>query len=135
MFFGFAGVKNLTLRFPPTAVPAAETSYYCMIFDLAKHGDFHLVATNPVVDNRHVMHHMLLFGCDERGKSLVDVYLINKALSLCWAYCLLPCGPRTLYQLIAPGIRNTSDVSLHYCLHNPSEVYRSSPYWICGHPY
>ncbi|KAL5011657.1 hypothetical protein ScPMuIL_010208 [Solemya velum] len=62
-------VRRVTLRLPPTAVPAKETSYFCMIFELPTDGDFHMVATQPVLDNRHVMHHILLFGCDESGET------------------------------------------------------------------
>ncbi|KAK3577799.1 hypothetical protein CHS0354_024842 [Potamilus streckersoni] len=60
------GMMKKTLKFPESHVPSAVTSYHCMIFDLPKDDDFHLVATRPEVDNSHVVHHMLLFGCDER---------------------------------------------------------------------
>ena len=60
----FADVKNVTVRFPKTTVPSLETNYFCMTFDLPTDGDYHVIATTPVIDNVNVMHHMLLFGCD-----------------------------------------------------------------------
>ncbi|KAL3870847.1 hypothetical protein ACJMK2_038884 [Sinanodonta woodiana] len=63
---GQSGMMTKTLKFPKSDVPPKVTSYHCMIFDLPVDGDFHLVATRPEVDNSHVVHHMLLFGCDER---------------------------------------------------------------------
>ena len=58
---------NITVRFPETPVPAVETSYMCMIFDLPSDRDYHLMAYEPVIDNEHVMHHILLYGCDPDG--------------------------------------------------------------------
>lgn len=54
-----------TLTFPNTTVPAVETNYYCMTFDLRTDGDYHLIATRPVIKNPDVVHHMLLYGCDD----------------------------------------------------------------------
>lgn len=56
-----------TLTFPNTTVPAMETNYYCMTFDLRTDGDYHLIATKPVIKNSNVVHHMLLYGCDDNG--------------------------------------------------------------------
>ncbi|KAL3870621.1 hypothetical protein ACJMK2_038669 [Sinanodonta woodiana] len=55
--------RNMTVRFPPTAVPPIETKYKCMLFDLPQDGDYHLVATNVILDNVNMMHHILVFGC------------------------------------------------------------------------
>ncbi|XP_048751456.2 DBH-like monooxygenase protein 2 [Ostrea edulis] len=57
-------VKNVTLRYPPTPVPSLETNYFCMIFELPRDGDYHMIATEPYIDNEYVMHHILLFGCE-----------------------------------------------------------------------
>ncbi|XP_061190243.1 dopamine beta-hydroxylase-like [Saccostrea echinata] len=59
------GVKNITLRYPETKVPFYETSYFCMTFELPNDGDYHLIATTPNIDNEYVMHHILLYGCDD----------------------------------------------------------------------
>ncbi|CAH1792669.1 unnamed protein product [Owenia fusiformis] len=58
-------VRNVSVRFPSTQVPATETNYYCMTVELPVDGDYHLIATTPTIDNAYVMHHMLLFGCKE----------------------------------------------------------------------
>lgn len=59
----------MTLKFPETAVPAEETSYYCMTFEFPQDGDYHMIATEPIIDNVHVMHHILLFGCTQKRKT------------------------------------------------------------------
>ncbi|KAK3089057.1 hypothetical protein FSP39_000478 [Pinctada imbricata] len=56
---------NVTLRFPETPVPAVETTYLCMTFDLPNDTDYHLIATQPIINNEYVMHHILLYGCDD----------------------------------------------------------------------
>lgn len=57
-------VKNVTFRFPKTPVPAEETTYMCAVFDFPEpDSDVHVIATTPVLDNRQVMHHAVLFGC------------------------------------------------------------------------
>ncbi|XP_076454722.1 uncharacterized protein LOC143289580 [Babylonia areolata] len=57
-------LRNLTLRLPAaTPVPAEETTYSCMLFRVPDDASFHLVATQPFLDNTMVVHHMLLFGC------------------------------------------------------------------------
>ncbi|XP_062619795.1 tyramine beta-hydroxylase-like [Saccostrea cucullata] len=58
-------VKNKTLRYPQTQVPNLETNYFCMTFELPNDGDYHLIATTPYIDNEYVMHHILLFGCED----------------------------------------------------------------------
>ncbi|XP_061173634.1 DBH-like monooxygenase protein 2 homolog [Saccostrea echinata] len=54
---------NQTLKFPSTMVPASETNYYCMTFDLLTDGDYHLIASQPLIDNSDVLHHMILYAC------------------------------------------------------------------------
>lgn len=58
----------MTLKFPKTRVPMEETNYYCMAFEFPHDGDYHMIATEPVIDNVHVMHHILLFGCTKNRK-------------------------------------------------------------------
>ncbi|OWF46130.1 tyramine beta-hydroxylase-like [Mizuhopecten yessoensis] len=67
------GMQNITVRFPMTAVPANETNYYCMLFELPTDEDYHMVATTPYIDNEEVMHHIILFGCDETDSPITDV--------------------------------------------------------------
>lgn len=59
-------IKNMTLTFPKTPVPVEETNYYCMAFEFPQDGDYHMIATEPIIDNIHVMHHILLFGCTKK---------------------------------------------------------------------
>ena len=64
----FADVLNFTIRFPRTLVPAKETSYFCFNFQLPDDQEYHLIATEPIIDNPNVMHHMVLLGCDNSGE-------------------------------------------------------------------
>ncbi|XP_053380250.1 uncharacterized protein LOC123524569 [Mercenaria mercenaria] len=65
--------KNFTINIPRMEVPVKETSHKCMVFDFPQDGDFHMVATTPKLDNKMVMHHILIFGCDENKKTKHDV--------------------------------------------------------------
>lgn len=58
----------MTLTFPKTPVPVEETNYYCMAFKFPQDGDYHMIATEPIIDNIHVMHHILLFGCTKKRR-------------------------------------------------------------------
>lgn len=58
----------MTLKFPKTPVPMEETNYYCMAFEFPQDGDYHMIATEPIIDNVHVMHHILLFGCTKKRR-------------------------------------------------------------------
>ncbi|XP_076456031.1 dopamine beta-hydroxylase-like [Babylonia areolata] len=57
-------LRNVTLRFPSTPVPSAETTYMCMTFDLPDDDVYDIVADQPFIDNAQVMHHMLLMSCE-----------------------------------------------------------------------
>lgn len=70
-------VKNFTIRYPVTSVPSQETNYFCMTFELPQDGDYHMIATKPVIDNEYVMHHILLFGCGESGTDKYCKFLIK----------------------------------------------------------
>lgn len=67
MQYFFSDVKNVTIRYPLTSVPSQETNYFCMTFELPQDGDYHMIASKPVIDNEYVMHHILLFGCEDSG--------------------------------------------------------------------
>ncbi|ESO92726.1 hypothetical protein LOTGIDRAFT_162200 [Lottia gigantea] len=65
-------IRNITLKFQERVpVPSRETNYYCMIFDFPTDRDYHLVATQPVLDNKQLAHHILAFGCDTSAE--IDV--------------------------------------------------------------
>nr|UQI50305.1 dopamine beta-hydroxylase isoform X1 [Chiton albolineatus] len=57
-------VKKLDLRFPRTKVPSKETTYICKVFNGLTDNPYHAIAFAPIEDNRKVLHHMLLFGCN-----------------------------------------------------------------------
>jgi hypothetical protein len=38
----------------------------CLNRTLTSDTDYHLMAYEPVIDNEHVMHHILLYGCDPK---------------------------------------------------------------------
>ncbi|XP_071155442.1 tyramine beta-hydroxylase-like isoform X1 [Mytilus edulis] len=66
---------NTTIRFPETAVPAEETTYSCMIFNLPSDQVYHLMAYEPYIDNEMVMHHILIYGCDPNEDPVPDEQL------------------------------------------------------------
>ena len=72
-----------------TPVPANVTTYQCAIFEFPDlTDDVHMIATTPVIDNRQVMHHIVLFGCKggqsyTRASGFVrSLDLLNTELSL-----------------------------------------------------
>ncbi|XP_061193883.1 DBH-like monooxygenase protein 1 [Saccostrea echinata] len=65
-------LRNITFQFPRTVVPAKETNYFCMSFEFPQDGDYHMIATEPIIDNAHVMHHILLFGCTQKSSVSMD---------------------------------------------------------------
>jgi len=78
-------VRNVTIRFPRTKVPPAETSYVCFVFDLPHDQPYHLIANKAVIDNPNVMHHMAILACED------DVELLNEPV-LCDNMGNLKCG-------------------------------------------
>uniref|UniRef100_A0A2C9JLJ9 Copper type II ascorbate-dependent monooxygenase C-terminal domain-containing protein n=1 Tax=Biomphalaria glabrata TaxID=6526 RepID=A0A2C9JLJ9_BIOGL len=62
-------VHTLNMSLPSgTKVPAKPTTYMCQIYDfesLVPAGDYHLIAVEPRLDNKYVMHHIVLFGCTD----------------------------------------------------------------------
>ncbi|BFZ15699.1 hypothetical protein BsWGS_18738 [Bradybaena similaris] len=57
-------VRILNIKFNQTKVPAVETSYYCMTFDLPSDQDYHIIANEPIIDKVNILHHMVLYGCE-----------------------------------------------------------------------
>ncbi|XP_052789490.1 dopamine beta-hydroxylase-like [Mya arenaria] len=54
---------KMDIRYPETPVPAQETTYMCMAFELPSDKPYHLIASTPIIDNREVMHHIIVYGC------------------------------------------------------------------------
>ena len=59
-----AHVHNMTIRLPPTKVPAEGESHFCLNFRLPSDQEYHLIAVTPVVDNALALHHMGFGPCD-----------------------------------------------------------------------
>ncbi|XP_033727143.1 peptidyl-glycine alpha-amidating monooxygenase A-like [Pecten maximus] len=70
--FNEIGAKNISIRIPRTAVPAAETSYYCVKFQMPSDIDYHVLGFEPLIDNANVMHHITVYGCDESDEDIKD---------------------------------------------------------------
>ncbi|XP_071155959.1 tyramine beta-hydroxylase-like [Mytilus edulis] len=64
--------RNITVKMPKRKVPRQTTTYTCLLFEFPQDQDYHIVATKPVIDNKHVMHHILLFGCDESVEDITE---------------------------------------------------------------
>lgn len=70
------GVKKHILRLPVTSVPDSVTTYMCMKFKLPTDGDYHIIAEEPVIDNDHVVHHMIMFGCQDLGNYKLHLIVV-----------------------------------------------------------
>ena len=42
-------------------VPAKEMTYQCQYMELPKDRDYHLIASEPYIDNANVMHHIVVW--------------------------------------------------------------------------
>ena len=65
----------MALQFPPTPVPAIETTYICYGFTLPNDKDYHIIAMTPIINTSQILHHMLLYVCDDMkdGKYTIQV--------------------------------------------------------------
>ena len=69
-------IREEILRIPQTKVPAKETTYICATFQFDDvNADYHVIASEPILNNTYVMHHMLLYGCDDGN--LVHSYTVG----------------------------------------------------------
>ncbi|XP_033727098.1 peptidylglycine alpha-amidating monooxygenase-like [Pecten maximus] len=64
------GTKNMSLRIPKMAVPASMTSYYCMTYQMPSDIDYHIISLEPLVDNVNVLHHILIYGCEDSDETI-----------------------------------------------------------------
>jgi len=66
-------VRSFNLRFPKTSVPAVETTYICMLMDVpAIDGDWHVIASEPLIDNANVMHHITVRLCTDAAADALN---------------------------------------------------------------
>ncbi|BFZ19031.1 hypothetical protein BsWGS_22070 [Bradybaena similaris] len=74
------GVRSVAMRLPAnSSIPARETTYACIVLDLASLGipqdqDFHLVAITPMLDNKNYIHHIGVIGCIDEMKISPNVF-------------------------------------------------------------
>ncbi|XP_067676503.1 MOXD1 homolog 1-like [Haliotis asinina] len=66
--------KKMDLKLPRTVVPAAETTYMCQIFSIPNDTDYHIIATQPLIDNVNIMHHAVVFGCTKDEAATPNPY-------------------------------------------------------------
>ena len=67
----FTGVTSIDLLIDQVAIPATETTYLCMTFDLPSDTSYHLIADEPILDNARALHHMFVSGCSSLdGKNI-----------------------------------------------------------------
>ena len=56
--------------------PTKETTYQCQYFELPKDRDYHLIASEPYIDNANVMHHIVVKGCEDKVGMFQPVILM-----------------------------------------------------------
>ncbi|GFS24645.1 DBH-like monooxygenase protein 1 [Elysia marginata] len=66
------GVRQIDMAFLETTIPATETNYYCMTFDLPSDQDYHVIATEPIMDNMEVLHHILVYACEDENSANIS---------------------------------------------------------------
>ena len=80
--FWVSDVNTLELKFPRTAIPAEETSYFCDFIPLQLPDNgaaYHVIAYEPIIDNVQVMHHTLVYGCrDNESKFCIHLQCMLK---------------------------------------------------------
>ncbi|XP_033727074.1 tyramine beta-hydroxylase-like [Pecten maximus] len=93
--FNEVGVKNMSLRIPRTFVPDAKTSYLCVKLDMPTDVDYHIIGLEPLIDNEHATHHIIMFGCEDQEEDVSETGVV------------VPCGmftPQCPYQVLGWGI-------------------------------
>ena len=81
------------LVFPRTEIPTEATNYFCHYIPLNVEAGktYHMIASEPLIDNEEVMHHTLVYGCrDEESKNVhanISIgYTYNPYLYFCYNY-------------------------------------------------
>ena len=64
--FTTEGMKSWNTTFTVSPVPGQETTYMIQTFEFPDAtSDYHIVAYQPHIDNEHVTHHMVMYGCPD----------------------------------------------------------------------
>ena len=71
-----ADVIAQTFRMTHNKVPAQETTYQCQYMELSNDRDYHLIASEPYIDNANVMHHIIFRGCPDSVSEYSDKLMV-----------------------------------------------------------
>ncbi len=63
-----SGVETIEVTIVEATVPTQETTYYCQSVELPHDEEYHIIATEGIIVNANVVHHMLLYACEDPGK-------------------------------------------------------------------
>ena len=64
----FSDTLKIDITFERTQVPAVETTYICQAYEVPADKMYHMIATQPIINNAYVMHHTILYGCPDHVK-------------------------------------------------------------------
>lgn len=83
--FNSSGTHPYEIRFPVSPVPAEETTYICQAFQLPSNKTLQLIGTTPIINNTNIMHHMILFGCNNtiNASMYEEPFKCNMAVTGC----------------------------------------------------
>ena len=70
------------MRIDETEVPNTETNYYCQSFLLPHDEEYHIIADEVLFGNDNVLHHMILYVCEDTG--IVHNYFFLFILFFLW---------------------------------------------------
>ncbi|XP_076436200.1 uncharacterized protein LOC143275807 [Babylonia areolata] len=69
-------VSSLELRFPRTQVPTGDTVRRCSVFDVPSDQPYHIIASEPIIDNSDAVLRMVAYACD-------DTVEVSKEATVC----------------------------------------------------
>lgn len=64
-------VRRIDFRFNRTRIPTKETNYFCQAFEFPMNVSYHMIASEPLIDNAAMMHHAFVFGCSAKPKDAI----------------------------------------------------------------
>ncbi|CAG5121431.1 unnamed protein product [Candidula unifasciata] len=134
-------IKFVDIRLTKTKVPPILTSYVCQAqpIPLAMDVAYHAVAFEPIIENKDVVHHMLLFGCEKSvsedphacsgSDNVCRTFLVQWSMGIQGQICSHPdtgvrFGQDSLHSLslqihynnakLAAGLADSSGVRVYY---------------------
>ena len=67
--FCISDVESFNIQVYNESVPANETNYLCKYFPVPNDQNYDIIGAEILLDNKKVLHHMVLYGCDVEGKA------------------------------------------------------------------